>query len=135
MASLNKVILIGNLGKDPELKTFENGGSVCNFSIATSESYKNKAGEKVTDTQWHNITMWNPLSEIADKYLKKGSQVCIVGKVTSRSYEDKDGIKRYVTEIRANEMTMLGGGKKDEGADPAPVESGSASTDGDDLPF
>lgn len=133
MAGLNKVILIGNLGKDPELKKLESGNAVCNFSIATSETYKNKAGEKVTETQWHNIVLWGKLAEIAAQYLKKGSQCCIIGKITQRSWDDKDGVKRYMTEIIGNEMTMLGGKKDAEQSTSVAVD---AHPDGvDDLPF
>ncbi len=108
MAGVNKVILIGNLGKKPEIRHLENGRAVANGSIATTEIYKNKNGERVTNTEWHNIVLWTPLAEIADKYLDKGSQVYVEGKLTNRSYEDKDGIKRYISEVVVQNLTMLG---------------------------
>jgi len=114
MAGVNKVILLGNLGRDPEVRHLENGRAVANFSIATSEVYKNRQGEKVTNTEWHNLVLWTPLAEIAEKYLKKGNQVYIEGKLTSRSYEDKDGVTKYVTEVVGREMTLLGGGPRQE---------------------
>ena len=93
MSGVNKVILLGNLGKDPEVRRLDDGRGVANFSLATSETYKNKAGEKVTNTEWHNVVLWSPLADIAESYLKKGSQVYIEGKISNRSYEDKDGVK------------------------------------------
>jgi single-strand DNA-binding protein len=108
MAGVNKVILVGNLGKDPEIRHLENGRAVTNFTLATSETYKNRNGEKVTNTEWHNVVLWSPLAEVANNYLKKGSQVYIEGKITTRSYEDKDGVRKYITEIVGREMTMLG---------------------------
>ncbi len=104
----NKVQLIGNLGKNPEIITLESGKKLAKFSIATNESYKDSSGEKVTDTQWHNIVAWNKTAEIIEKYLQKGNEVAIEGKLTSRSYETKEGDKRYVTEIVCNELLMLG---------------------------
>jgi single-strand DNA-binding protein len=104
----NKVQLIGNLGNNPEIITLESGKKLAKFSIATNESYKNAQGEKVTDTQWHNIVAWNKTAEIIEKYLEKGSEVAIDGKLTSRSYETKEGEKRYITEIVCNELLMLG---------------------------
>lgn len=107
---VNKAILLGNLGRDPEVRHLDNGRAVANFPIATSESYKNRSGEKVTNTEWHNIVLWTPLAEIAEKYLKKGNQVYIEGRITTRSYDDKDGNKKYITEIVGRELTLLGGG-------------------------
>ena len=104
----NKVQLIGNLGNDPEMLTLENGSKLAKFSIATNESYKNAEGEKVTDTQWHNIVAWGKLAEIAENYLIKGKEVMIEGRLVSRSYETKEGEKRYITEVRCNELLMLG---------------------------
>ena len=104
----NKVQLIGNLGNNPEIITLENEKKLAKFSIATNESYKNSQGEKVTDTQWHNIVAWNKTAEIIEKYLEKGSEVAVEGKLTSRSYETKEGEKRYVTEVVVNELLMLG---------------------------
>jgi single-strand DNA-binding protein len=105
----NKVQLIGHLGNDPEIINLESGKKIAKFSIATNESYKNEKGEKVEDTQWHNVVAWNKTAEIAEKYLKKGKEVVIEGKLSSRSYDDKEGNKRYVTEIVVQELLMLGG--------------------------
>ncbi len=104
----NKVQLIGNLGKDPEIITLDSGKKLAKFSIATNESYKNAKGEKVEDTQWHNVIAWNKTAEIVEKYLVKGNEVAVEGKLTTRNYEDKDGIKKYFTEIVVNELLMLG---------------------------
>lgn len=111
MASLNKVLLIGNLGKDPETRFLPNGNAVCNFSIATTESWKDKqSGQKQEKTEWHNISMYGRLAEIAGQYLKKGSSVYIEGKLQTRKWQDKQtGADRYTTEIIADEMKMLGG--------------------------
>jgi len=109
MASINKVILIGNLGKDPEIRHLEGGVAVARFSLATSETYKDKTGNKVDRTEWHNIVLWRGLAEVAEKYLKKGQSVYIEGKIRTNSYQDKEGIQRYSTEIVADNMTMLGG--------------------------
>ena len=103
----NKVQLIGNLGNDPEIITLESGKKLAKFSVATNESYKNAQGEKITDTQWHNIVAWNKTAEIIEKYVKKGHEVAIEGKLTSRSYETKEGEKRYITEVVCNELLML----------------------------
>ena len=105
----NKVQLIGNLGNDPEIITLESGKKLAKLSIATNESYKNAEGEKVTDTQWHNVIAWNKTAEIIENYLQKGSEVAIEGKLTNRSYQDKEGVKKYITEIVCNELLMLGG--------------------------
>ncbi|MEM6865848.1 MAG: single-stranded DNA-binding protein [Bacteroidota bacterium] len=104
----NKVQLIGNLGNDPEIIAMENGSKLAKFSMATNESYKNASGERVTETQWHNIVAWGKTAEIAENYLVKGKEIAIEGKLTSRSYETKDGDKRYITEIRCTELLMLG---------------------------
>ena len=103
----NKVQLIGNLGQDPEITNFESGKILAKFSIATNESYKNAQGEKVTDTQWHNVVAWGKTAEIIEKFVTKGKEIAIEGKLTSRSYDDKDGQKRYITEIVCNELLML----------------------------
>lgn len=105
----NKVQLIGNLGKDPEIVNLDGGKKLAKFTIATNETYKNQKGEKVTDTQWHNVVAWGKTAEIVERYLTKGKEVIIEGKLTSRSYDDKDGNKRYITEIVCNELVMLGG--------------------------
>jgi single-strand DNA-binding protein len=116
MASLNKVQIIGNLGKDPELRFMPNGEAVCNFSVATTESWKDKStGEKKEHTEWHRITTYRKLAEIVGQYLKKGSSVYLEGKLVTRKYTDKDGVERYTTEIVADSMQMLGGGPKQEG--------------------
>lgn len=103
----NKVQLIGHLGNDPEIKTFDGGKTKARFSMATSEVYKNDKGEKVTETQWHNIVAWNGTAKIVEKLLKKGNEVVVEGKLTSRSWDDKDGNKRYITEVKANEILLL----------------------------
>ena len=105
----NKVQLIGNLGMNPEIITLDSGKKLAKFSLATNESYKNTKGEKVNDTQWHNLIAWGKTADIIDKYLKKGNEVAVEGKLTNRSYDDKDGNKRYITEIVVNELLMLGG--------------------------
>jgi single-strand DNA-binding protein len=115
MASLNKVMLIGNLGKDPEVRAIPSGVKVANFPIATSESYTGKDGNRVEKTEWHNIVMWRGLAEVAEKYLKKGNQVFIEGKLQTRSWDKADGTKAYMTEILADNMTMLGGRKSEGG--------------------
>lgn len=106
--SVNKVILVGNVGKEPETRHLENGTPVCSFSLATNETYTNKNGERVTNTEWHNITLWRGLAETAQKYVKKGSQLYIEGRIRSRSWDDKDGNKRYTTEIVGDTMKLLG---------------------------
>ncbi len=105
--SVNKVILVGNVGKDPEVRYLENGVAVAKFPLATSENYKNKSGERVSNTEWHNIVAWRGLAEIAEKYVKKGNQLFIEGKLASRSWDDKEGNKRYITEVIVNNMQML----------------------------
>lgn len=130
---INKVILIGNLGNPPVLNQIESGKSVASFSIATSETYKNRNGEKVQDTQWHNIVAWGSLAEICDKYLTKGSKVFIEGKLTTRSYEDKEGVKKYITEVVAREMKMLS--PKNSELVEAVKQSNNNSEIDDDLPF
>ena len=120
MASVNKVILIGNLGKDPELKFLQSGQPVANFPIATSEKWKDKStGETKEQTEWHNIIMFGKLAEIAGQYLKKGSSVFVEGRLQTRKWQDKDGQERYTTEIIANEMKMLGGRGDQSGSQPA----------------
>jgi single-strand DNA-binding protein len=151
MAGINKVILVGHLGKDPEVRAISTDRKVANFSLATTESYKNKSGERVDQTEWHNIVFYGPIADVIERYLKKGSQIYVEGKIRSRSYDDKDGIKRYVTEIIGDSMNMLGGrGNSDSsGASSSNTSSSSATspamesagsfepqTSGaDDLPF
>ena len=131
MAGVNKVILIGNLGKDPEVKYLDSGVAVANFSLATTENYKNKEGERVSQTEWHNVVLWRGLAEVAEKWLKKGSSVYIEGKIRTRKWEDKEGNARYSTEILGDNMTMLGGKPSSEGASATTQDSDSK----DDLPF
>jgi len=104
----NKVQLIGNLGNNPEIRTIENGKKMARFSVATNETYRTAKGEKVTETQWHNLVAWGKVAEIAEQFLFKGSEVAIEGKLVNRNYTDKDGVKRYVTEVQVNEVLMLG---------------------------
>jgi len=107
MTIKNRIQLIGNLGASPEVKDFDNGNKMARFTVATSDSYTNKKGERVNDTQWHNVVIWGKLAEIAQKYLQKGSQVVIDGKLTTRNYTDKEGVKKYFTEIVANELLLI----------------------------
>jgi single-strand DNA-binding protein len=107
----NKVQLIGNLGNAPEVKTTESGKKLARFSVATNESYRNAKGEKVTETTWHNLVAWGKVADIAEKYLTKGKEVAIEGKLINNSYTDKDGNKRYSTEVQVNEILMFGGDK------------------------
>ena len=127
MSGVNKVILIGNLGKDPEVRYLDNGVAVANLSLATSENYKNKDGEKVTQTEWHDIVLWRGLAEVAEKYLKKGSSVYIEGKLRTNKWVDKDENTRYKTEVLADKLTMLGRSQNQE--------QSTKSTSKDDLPF
>ena len=141
--SVNKVILIGNLGSDPELHITPSGVQVANFSLATSESWTDKAGERQERAEWHRIVLWRRLAEVAGQYLKKGSKIYIEGKLQTRSWEDQNGQKRYTTEVVANSMEMLEGGQAAVTAEvdmaysdsPAgvPVSAGVPSDDG--LPF
>lgn len=123
MSSVNKVILIGRLGKDPEVRYMPNGEAVCNVSLATSETWKDKSGEKQEKTEWHNLTAYRKLGEVIGEYLKKGSQIYVEGKLQTRKWQDKDGNDRWTTEIIVDEMTMLGG-----------KSSGSNESGGDDHP-
>ncbi|NNU44640.1 single-stranded DNA-binding protein [Ramlibacter montanisoli] len=136
MASVNKVIIVGNLGKDPEMRTFPSGGRVCNVTIATSERWKDKTtGEQKEATEWHRVVFNDRLAEIAGEYLRKGSQVYVEGSLRTRKWTDKDGVEKYTTEIRADEMKMLGkregmggqGGSDDEGYESAPRRSAPPS--------
>lgn len=120
--SLNKVILIGRLGRDPEVRYMPNGEAVCNFSVATSETWNDRNGQRVERTEWHNITMYRKLAEIAGQYLKKGGLVYLEGRIQSRKYQGKDGIERTAYDIVANEMKMLGGRNENSGG--APYDEG-----------
>lgn len=145
MAGVNKVILVGNLGKDPEVRHLESGVMVANFPLATTESYKDRnTGERRQVTEWHNVVLWRGLAEVSEKYLKKGNQVYIEGKLRTRSWQDQEGNTRYTTEVIADNMTMLGGRPTEASA--APVTSAATSEaassnitavseDSDDLPF
>ena len=141
MAGVNKVILLGHLGKDPEVKKLDSGKSVANFSLATSEVYKNKEGEKVTNTEWHNIVLWRGLAEVAEKYLNKGDKILIEGRIRSRSWEDKEsGQMRFITEVLADQMQMIGSVKKsseDYNVAQKPSKSfiEESPIEQDDLPF
>ena len=143
--SVNKVILVGNLGKDPEIKSFTNG-MVAKFPIATTESYKDRNGNKVEQTEWHNIEVWGELAKVAEQWLRKGKQVYIEGSIRTDTWED-NGVKKYATKIRATSFTMLGsaqsggesGGSMSERStshsEETSVPQGIAATDTDDLPF
>lgn len=139
MAGINKVILVGNLGKDPEVRRLENGTAVANFTIATSENYKDKnTGERKTITDWHNVVVWRGLADVAEKYLKKGSQVYLEGRLKTRSWDDQDGNKRYTTEVLGDNFQMLGRANEAEtssATSSAPAQKNDASTELDDLPF
>ena len=138
MASVNKVIIVGNLGRDPEMRTFPSGGRVCNVTIATTERWKDKqSGEMKEATEWHRVVFNDRLAEIAGEYLRKGSQVYVEGSLRTRKWTDKDGVEKFTTEIRADEMKMLGkregmgapsgGGDDDGGYDSAPRRSAPPS--------
>ena len=130
---LNKVILIGRLGKEPTIRFMPNGEAVCNFSVATSESWKDSNGQRQEATEWHNVTMYRKLAEIAGKYLTKGSQVYLEGKIQSRKYQGKDGIERTAYDIIANEMKMLGGNAQTPAPKPQPAQAQEDISD--DVPF
>lgn len=140
MSGINKVILVGHLGKDPEIRYLEGGVSVASFPLATSESF-NKDGRKIEQTEWHNIVMWRGLADVAAKYLQKGKLVYIEGKLRTRSFEDKTGIKKYTTEVVAENFTVLGRKSDFENENKAIVKSEDADSDydrsaeADDLPF
>ena len=129
MASVNKVILIGNLGKDPEVRHLEGGVAVARFPLATSETFKDKSGQRQEKTEWHNIVLWRGLAEVAEKFLKKGQSVFIEGKIRTNQYQDKEGNQRYSTEIVADNMTMLtrGEGGQAEGGNYQATASTAAS--------
>lgn len=108
----NRVQLIGNLGGSPEVRTTETGKKLARFSVATNESYRSTQGEKVSETQWHSLVAWGKTAEIAEKYLDKGTEVVVEGKLVHRNFVDKEGVKRFVTEVQVSELLLLGGGKK-----------------------
>lgn len=136
---INKVILIGRLGKDPEIRHPKGGDSVANFSLATTESYKDKnTGERKQITDWHSIVLWRGLADVADKYLSKGDLIYVEGRIKTRSWEDKEGNTKYTTEIVGDKMTMLGGGSKGEPTQKQEVNEGiypAGDDNSDDLPF
>lgn len=134
MKSLNKVEFIGNVGANPETKTLESGNTVSTFSIATSDTYKNKQGEKQTQTYWHSIVVWGKLAEIVEKYVKKGDKLFLEGKLTNRSYDATDGTKRYITEIVMNNMILLSNKRNTNETPPEPVTP-KKDNEPDDLPF
>ena len=142
MSGLNKCMLIGRLGEDPEIKTLDNGTKMASFSMATSETYKDKSGQKVEKTEWHNIVFWKQLADIAERFLNKGDLVYVEGKIETRKYTDKDGNDKYMTQIIGFSMTMLGG--KSDGGNKAPQgkpkqETGQTPSTAEDedsgLPF
>ncbi len=142
MAGVNKVILVGNLGKDPEIRSLESGVKVASFPIATSEVYKNKEGVKNEITEWHNIVLWRGLAELAEKYLSKGNQIYLEGRIRTRQWDDKDGNKRYTTEIIGDNLTFLGGGKGSKENQQESASKGESNQNeeivpeaDDDLPF
>ena len=112
--SLNRATILGNLGQDPEVRTTPQGNTVCNFNVATSESYKDKSDQWAETTDWHRIVLWDRLADVASQYLKKGSKVYIEGKIRTRSWDDKDGVKRYITEIIGSNMLLLDSKPSDE---------------------
>lgn len=144
MSGINKVILVGRLGKDPDIRTFETGVKKASFTLATSEIFKDKEGNRTEVTEWHNIVCWRNLAEIAEKYLSKGKQIYLEGKLRTRSWED-NGIKRYITEIEANTFTMLGAKSDNDssvvekvenrGNNLTPPDIGTPPDDTNDLPF
>ncbi len=135
MKSLNKVQLIGHLGKNPEVRYTASGSAVANFSIATNESWIGKDGQKNEKTEWHNIVAWGKLGEICGEYLTKGKQVYIEGRITTRSWDDRDGNKRYTTEVKADNMIMLGGGGSSNFSAESSVAEAPPSSIEDDIPF
>lgn len=134
MSGVNKVILVGNVGKDPEVRYLEGGVAVARLPLATSETYKNKEGNKVEQTEWHNIVLWRGLAEIAEKYVRKGKMLYIEGKIRTRSWGEENN-KKYITEIIADSMTMLGGPKTDDGGSKNSEPAVIADLPADDLPF
>lgn len=125
---INRVILVGRVGKDPEVRHLDNNATVARFTMATSETYKNKNGEKVTNTEWHNIVVWRGLADIAGRYVKKGTLLYVEGKIRTRSWDDKDGNKRYTTEIEADNFQMLSPKNDDGGQQPSNGGSNQVST-------
>lgn len=147
MAGVNKVILIGNLGKDPEVRYLENGKAVANVTLATTERYKDREGNQVESTEWHDLEMWDGLAKIAEQYLQKGKSIYVEGKIKTDSWQDDQGVKKYRTRIRVQNMTMLGGANSSGSGAPQEAASSSAPSQPaaaapapednsiDDLPF
>lgn len=144
MAGVNKVIILGNLGMDPEVRTLESGAKLARLRIATSESYTTRDGQKVENTEWHTVTVWRQLADIAEKYLAKGRQVYIEGKLQTRSWKAEDGSDRYATEIVGERLQLIGGRPDGDNsqskpaaqtAQPSAPQSTSSASDDDDLPF
>ena len=140
MAAINKVILVGNLGKDPEVRHLEGGATVASFPLATSEYYKDKSGNKVEQTEWHNIVLWRSQAEFAEKYIKKGYTVFIEGKIRTRSWEDKEKNKRYTTEVIGDSISIVNSNIRREDATASAVASETPASSNtaasvDDLPF
>ena len=149
MAGVNKVILLGNLGKDPEVRVFEGGTKKASFPLATSETFLDKSGQRQERTEWHNVIFWGNITDVIEKYLKKGNQVYVEGRITTRSWDDKDGQKKYITEILGTSMTLVGGKPSGGGENNNPpyqensssskqsesVSSTILSDGSDDLPF
>jgi single-strand DNA-binding protein len=138
MAGVNKVILVGNLGKDPEVQTFDNGIKKATFSLATTEKFKNKEGVLAEETEWHKVVVWRKLAETAEAYLHKGSLLYVEGRLRTHSWDDKDGNKRYTTEVIADNFTMLGP-RKDQNSigehSASPEQEAAPFSPVDDLPF
>ena len=142
MAGVNRVILIGNLGKDPETRTLENGVKVSSLRLATTERFTSRSGEKTEHTEWHNVVAWRGLAEVAERYLRKGNSVYVEGKIRNREWDDRDGNKRYTFEIIADNMIMLGG-RRDQADEPSSAPDNEPLTQDvdmiqdpqDDLPF
>ena len=140
--SVNKAILVGYVGSDPEVRYLDSGTPVANFRLATSENYTNRNGEKVSQTEWHNIVVWRGLAEVVEKFVKKGTQLYVEGRIRTRAWDDKDGNKRYTTEIVVDNLQMMG--RKGETSSEMPAQSNAsinqsdtsiADDPGDDLPF
>jgi single-strand DNA-binding protein len=143
---INKVILVGHVGRDPEIRHLDNNLTVARFSLATSETYKNKNGEKITNTDWHNIVVWRGLADVAERFVKKGSLICVEGKIRNRSWDDKDGNKRYTTEIDCDNFQLLGrrsdeggtgegGFTREQNTSNGAMDSMTEMSPTDDLPF
>ena len=124
--SVNKVILVGNVGKDPEVRYLDENTAIAKFPLATSETYKNRSGERVTNTEWHNVVLWRGLATVAERYVKKGTQLYIEGRIKTRSYDDQDGNRKYITEIVGDEMKLLGK-RPDEGMEGGTPYGGSGT--------